>query len=157
MEASISFEQSERRRRAAIALFIAATFGLTTVLSLPAARLIPFPFRLPSAEVLGPPEPAAPPVSEWATGFSPESVRLVGGNDATIASVRESPRAQGSSHRPGSSEDDGRSPVVPIEEAVPSSTLQKDKVPQPPASDEQMSKEKWDVVDDSAEQSEGGK
>src|SRR5437867_4377224 len=51
------------RRQAAALLFLAATFGLMALLSVPISRILPLPLRLPRAiqQALSPFEPILPP------------------------------------------------------------------------------------------------
>jgi hypothetical protein len=137
-----ALEQTERRRRAAISLFVAATFGMAAILSLPVVRLIPFPFRLPSAaEVLGPPTlPEIPPREEGPPALRPGS--LGGGREHPVeTTVTGGLRPSGSDRRSDDREDDGGGEISVTSEPT-STAIHKDKVPIPPSSHEHVSKDK---------------
>lgn len=146
MESMIPLEQSERRRRAVISLFVAATFGMAAILSLPVIRLVPFPFRLPSpAEVLGPPPTVVVPVPN--SGFNPTSPELI--HRQRPVAVEDGGRRAGSKDRPGDPRDEGGADIALAGEPVAGPPIHKEKVPVPPADGEHVSDEKAPATEES--------
>jgi hypothetical protein len=148
MESMIVYEQSGRRRRAIISLFVAATFGMAAILSLPVVRLVPFPFRFPSpAEVLGPPATAdAPELTGPAPGFHPASLGALRGRRPLA--VEDGGRRTGSKDRADDREE-RRTVVASAGDPVPGPPIHKEKVPVPPADSEHVSEEKAPATEES--------
>lgn len=142
--------ESDRARKAAIALFIAATFGLAAILSLPVARLLPFPFRAPAVtdEVRLPQRVQPPVVPDWPSGGRLGTVeRLRRARPVSAPTVSAPVEATGRPDRPARSEreeprdDDVPAPVVPDAEPLEADVVHVDKAPRhPPA--QQVSVEK---------------
>jgi hypothetical protein len=149
MESTTLFEPMERRRRAVIALFVAATFGMAAILSLPVVRLVPFPFRLPSAaEVLGPPATLDVPVpTDPAPGFHPGTLGRLRGHP--VVTIEDGGRRDGSNDRPGDPRDEGGADIALVEEPVAGPPIHKEKVPVPPADGEHVSEEKAPATEES--------
>lgn len=155
MESTTLIKPTESRRRAVISLFVAATFGMAAILSLPVIRLVPFPFRLPSpAEVLGPPPTVDAPVPTGpASGFNPASPETI--HRQRPVAVEDGGRRTSSNDR---ADDRGERDVVVAEagDAVPSPPIHKDKVPVPAGGAEHVSDEKAPATEESEEESELG-
>jgi hypothetical protein len=133
--------QVERRRRAAISLFIAATFGMAAILSLPVVRLLPFPFRPPSgAEALGPPALSEVPfTTEAPPALGPGSQGRRRGRLVEVAPAGVRP-APGSDHRSRDGQDEAAGEITATSEPKPSA-IHKDKVPVPPSTQEDVSED----------------
>jgi hypothetical protein len=135
---SMTLEGSERRRRAAISLFIAATFGMAAILSLPVVRLIPFPFRLPSAaEAIRPSAPDFPVTEEGPLALGPGGLGRRRAQP-TEAAVARDLRAPDSDPRSGDGQDDAADEITATSEPKPT-PIHKDKVPTPPSTHEALS------------------
>jgi hypothetical protein len=146
-----SLAESDRTRRAAIVLFVAATFGLAAILSLPVARLIPFPFGLPPvAEDLSPPELVRPPtVPDWPTGGHPGTLERLRAEQAdsspvapTVTFTRDRPDRSGTDKK-----HEDRVPVISDPEPLEGAVVNTDKVPRPPPN-QQISQDKHRVVEE---------
>jgi hypothetical protein len=157
MDMWFSLAESDRSRRAAIALFVAATFGLAAILSLPVARLIPFPFGLPPvAQDLSPPELVRPPtVLDWPTGGHPGTLERLRAAQAAQSSPVE-PAVTVTRDRPDRSGTDkkqheDRVPVVSDPEPLEGGVIHTDKVPRPPPN-QQISQDKYRVAEEPHEE-----
>jgi hypothetical protein len=148
-ESMIPSALMERRRRAAISLFIAATFGMAAILSLPVVQLLPFPFRAPAGvEALGPPGlPEVPITGEAAPALGPGSLGRRRGRPVEIAPVR-GVHDSGSDQRSGDGGDDAAEEITATTEPKPS-VIHKDKVPAPPSTHEDVSDDKTLSSDES--------
>jgi hypothetical protein len=148
MESMIGFEHSEGRRRAVISLFVAATFGMAAILSLPVVRLVPFPFRLPSpAEVLGPPATVdVPELAGPAPRFHPGSHGTL--RPSSPVGVEDGGRRTDTNDR---ADDRGERDAVITDagDPSPSPPIHKEKVPVPPADAEHVSEEKAPATQES--------
>jgi hypothetical protein len=149
---AVLIEQAERRRRTAISLFVAATFGMAAILSLPGVRLPPFPFRLGPADVQGPPAPEQDPfLTDSPPRFEPDRLGRARAH-ASGGPVSDGVRPGDPKPRPDvPGKDDGPSPV-PVDEPVPGVVFEKDKVPQPPSTTQQSTGNRSRSVDASTQE-----
>src|SRR5687767_9434057 len=117
MDMWFSLSEFDRARKTAIALFIAATFGLAAILSLPVARLLPLPFRAPAViDEARPPLRVHPPlVPDRPSGGRLATVELLRRAQPVISPVEVTVEVTSKPDRPERSErEQQRDEDVPV-------------------------------------------